>query len=75
MSVTIFSLVAEFFSLIDNKYLHMNKVDFGLEYSLQLDFPLACYFSLVLYSDIFFHGEFIKSNTFGLMCLYLVLTC
>lgn len=35
----------------------MNKVDFGLEYSLQLDFPLACYFSLVLYSGIFFHGE------------------
>lgn len=71
MPLTIFSFVAEFFSLIDNKYFHMKKVDFGLEYSLQLDFPLACYFSLVLYSGFFFHGEFF----FGLICLYLVLAC
>lgn len=68
MPLTIFSFVIEFFSLICNRYLHMNKVDFGLEHSLQLYFPLACFFSSVLFLEFSF-----TENFFGLMHLYFIL--
>lgn len=72
MPLTISFFVAGFFSLIDNKYLHTKKVDFGLEYSLQLDF----FFSLLfLFGSLFWHFLSWRFFFFGLMCLYFVLAC